>query len=274
MRQKNMRFVKICIFMVIAALPSLANAAIYGDEAFVDGFVTDQRLVDSVDSFLETTNTTLALAVLNNTEDIAADAEFYYNLSKADITIVYDFGDNKIAIAKPREREVLSDQKINQLLDGRQSQKTFIVDAGDANLYLLNLVEDIKTELRSGEKIYGVCSIIKDGYCNESCYDDLDCDCGNGICEYHENYITCQKDCKKTSEYGCAILSDNYCDKNCPLTDIDCSFGSLSEKTFDIAKKKRTTAVVLQAVIGALLFMLVVILIYVLEKNKGFKKPQ
>lgn len=264
------RNTKICIMMVLIALPSFACAQVYGNKELI----TDPLLIETVENFEQANNAKLALAALSSTDDIPREAELYYNLSNADITIVYDFGSNRIAVAKPKGRDVLSDQKINQILDGRQDEKTLIVDHRDAEIYLLHVIDDMAAGLGSGGISYGICSIIKDGYCNESCYGDLDCECGDGICEYHENYLTCQKDCKKGGDYSCAIMSDSSCDKNCPLTDIDCSFGSFSEKTFAIAKSKRRAATALQFVTGGALLMLIVTLIYILEKNKGFRKAQ
>lgn len=259
----------ILFLLIFLVMLPITYSQIYGNTELINPL-----LIEEVEGF-EQLGINLALAALNETENIAVDAEYYYNISNADIMIVYDFGSNKIAVAKPLDKlNILSDKEINNILDNRKYEKMLIADYDDMNSYLYNIVNDIKESLISGDVFYGACSVIKDGVCNESCYRDLDCDCGNNICEYHENYKTCPKDCKASSDYSCAILSDNFCDKNCALTDIDCTMFSFSEKTFEVAKRKRTTAKVLQIVIGSAIFMLVVILIFILEKTKGFKKRQ
>jgi hypothetical protein len=50
----------------------------------------------------------------------------------------------------------------------------------------------------------GVCDAIRDGICDPDCNisSDLDCSCGNGICESFENTNTCPKDCKLPSFSG------------------------------------------------------------------------
>lgn len=49
--------------------------------------------------------------------------------------------------------------------------------------------------------------------------------CGNNICEEHESYESCTKDCSSGSaDDFCDGLSDGICDADCPLkTDTDCT---------------------------------------------------
>lgn len=49
--------------------------------------------------------------------------------------------------------------------------------------------------------------------------------CGNSICEPHESYESCQKDCKPGSKDDfCDGLKDEICDPDCtPKTDSDCA---------------------------------------------------
>lgn len=259
---KTMEMRMLLILLAMLMMPS-AYAQVYGDM----NIITDHGLIDSVENFQDSTNAVLALSVLNRTDDITAEAEHYYNMSDADIIIVYDMGGNKIAVAKPKGRDVLSDEKISAILDERQDEKLLIVDNKDVTAYLAHIVSDIALELSSAIETYSVCSVIKDGYCNESCYQDLDCDCGNNLCDYHENYLTCPNDCEKSMDYGCVMIADNYCDKNCPIEDVDCRIGSFTENVFDVAKRKRTMMIALQVVIGATLIMLIVVFIYLMEKG-------
>ena len=256
--------------LVFSAIAPSAYAQLYGDS----NIASSPDLAESIQRFEEETGAALAVSMLNETDDMLREAELYYNMSGADIIIVYDIKNNKMAVAKPLSKDVISDDKINNILDSRQNEKILIADENDALDYIMNIINDLGAEL-SAKGVYGICSITKDGVCDKNCLGDLDCDCGNNICEYHENFIICQKDCKKSADYGCAIMSDSYCDKSCPLADIDCTFRSFSEKTFELAKRKRTTATVLQVVVGSALFMLIVILIYILEKKKGLRRyPQ
>lgn len=265
-----MRVTNYMVFILIfSAMAPFAYAQLYGGS----NLASSPDLAESVQRFEEETGAALAVSMLNETDDITREAELYYNVSSADIMIVYDIKNNKIAIAKPLSKEVISDDKINSILDSRQDEKMLIADENDALDYVMNIINDLGSEL-STKGVYGICSITKDGICDKNCLGDLDCECGNGICDYHENFMTCPKDCKKSADYGCAIMSDGYCDKNCPLADIDCTFSSFSERTFELAKKKRTAASVLQIVVGSLLFMMIAILIYILEKKKGFRRYQ
>lgn len=46
----------------------------------------------------------------------------------------------------------------------------------------------------------GICDLVRDGRCDPDCTSkgDLDCACGNNICEKFENKIICPADCKKS----------------------------------------------------------------------------
>ncbi|MFC1731642.1 hypothetical protein ACFL6I_15100 [candidate division KSB1 bacterium] len=260
---------KTIILILLLVLPA-AYAQVY-DTA---NLITDQELINEVSDFENVAKIRVALAALEQTEDIAGEAEYYYEQSSADIIIIYDFGNDKIAVAKPFESEVISDEKINEILDKRQNEKLLITDNEDSTKYLLNIITDLREELSEKEPEYGTCSVIKDGVCDENCYGDLDCECGNEVCDYHENTNTCPKDCEKPSDLKCAIISDRICETNCPLTDIDCSLGSFSDSAFSAAKRKRTTIKALNIIIGTAMLMLVAILIFILEKNRGMRRAQ
>jgi len=44
----------------------------------------------------------------------------------------------------------------------------------------------------------GICDLVRDGKCDPDCYEeaDIDCKCGNSVCENFENEKLCPKDCK------------------------------------------------------------------------------
>ncbi len=69
-----------------------------------------------------------------------------------------------------------------------------------------NLGENYNTcsvDCKSGSND-GICDGVRDGICDPDCSfsSDLDCACGNGICESFENSNTCPKDCKIASVAG------------------------------------------------------------------------
>ncbi len=55
--------------------------------------------------------------------------------------------------------------------------------------------------------------------------------CGNSVCEEHESYESCTKDCKSGSaDDFCDSVADGICDPDCsPKTDADCKGGEGNE---------------------------------------------
>ena len=57
--------------------------------------------------------------------------------------------------------------------------------------------------------------------------------CGNNVCEDHESYESCTKDCKSGSKDDfCDEVKDGICDPDCsPKTDADCAENTGANKT-------------------------------------------
>jgi hypothetical protein len=67
------------------------------------------------------------------------------------------------------------------------------------------------------------CGLLKDGICESACpLPDLDCQCGDSVCQDHETTDTCPADCRPAKNYLCTVAADNRCDPECPGFDIDC----------------------------------------------------
>jgi len=83
-----------------------------------------------------------------------------------------------------------------------------------------------------------LCALLKDGVCERDCKGaDLDCMCGDGLCQSYENRDTCPLDCKPGKNYLCAVARDNFCDPTCPGFDIDCKIISLIDTTMSLYAK-------------------------------------
>ncbi|MFO8016669.1 MAG: hypothetical protein R6U32_06190 [Candidatus Woesearchaeota archaeon] len=233
-------------------------------------------LTEEAEEFTRETGLNLSIAVLQESEDLLEEAEQYYNGTGSDIIIVYDFGRNRITIATPVGGSApLTSTGIEGILENRIEEKSLITTQKEATSYLATIINDLRegmTPEAGKEGTAGYCALIKDGVCNQSCPGDPDCQCGNSICEFHENYETCPEDCSRTEDFTCAIMSDNYCDKNCPVKDIDCAFLDFNDRTFSAAKRKKATATALKVIVGAVLFMLIAILIFIIERKKGLRK--
>lgn len=68
-----------------------------------------------------------------------------------------------------------------------------------------------------------ICLLLKDGKCDKNCQGtDLDCLCGNNICEQFETVDICPADCHPGKDFWCGIRSDGYCDEDCAVWDRDC----------------------------------------------------
>ncbi len=102
-----------------------------------------------------------------------------------------------------------------------------------------------------------LCSLLKDGVCEAACPEkDLDCLCGNDVCEQYENPDTCSLDCKPTKNYFCMAIRDNVCDPSCLGADIDCTMISLVDRTASYYQKNEnfytTTMIILTSIIAGL----------------------
>ncbi len=87
--------------------------------------------------------------------------------------------------------------------------------------------------------------------------------CGDNICQGHESYLDCPKDCPSGfADDFCDMASDGICDPDCSNGDIDCK---AKEKSFLGKKNIISTFLVLFLII-------IIILIYFLHLRKKNKK--
>lgn len=74
--------------------------------------------------------------------------------------------------------------------------------------------------MRKGQR--AVCALLRDGKCEQDCQGtDLDCQCGDSICQAFESPEICAVDCRAQPTLWCAFQRDGKCGA-CAIRDIDC----------------------------------------------------
>lgn len=169
----------------------------------------------------------------------------------ADIVILYRYQENKLAIIQPIDGWI-PDATIKAAIDGYENEKQRAATNEEKNAFLANIMGAISPLLIAAKDTRGYCSTVKDGYCDPKCESvDMDCLCGDAICQYHEVKATCSIDCGEVREQFCSVLRDGICDENCKR-DIDCGFGKLSTAIEQLQKK---TELKYSTILGVLYFL-------------------
>lgn len=145
------------------------------------------------------------------------------------VLVAYARDTNKIRVvqsAEPGEQRLLDDDVKKALLvfDEVKQEQHAPVNA------LAAAVENLAASLTQTPR-NALCGTLKDGVCEKNCVGpDLDCLCGNGVCEYFEQE-TCATDCRQ-KEWLCAVITDGSCDKSgtCLVTDLDCRLAALRDR--------------------------------------------
>lgn len=260
---------------IMSLLPAKTVLALIDDRA---GILNTTEVQERAEEFQEITGINLTMAALAETDDIMAEADRYAESTGSDLIIIFDEKNNKVMVAQPIGREPLIEESdIEAVLERRAEQKTLIRGKDDARTYLLDILDDFMSVIIAGEAgkaSLGACVIIKDGICNLTCYGDLDCECGNNVCDFHENFRTCSKDCKRSDDYSCIMRSDGICDQNCIVRDVDCMFQSFNDQTYDLAKRKANTALAIKIASGLILLAGLMVLLYRLQKRGFIRKKQ
>ncbi|MBI5390649.1 hypothetical protein HZB02_04115 [Candidatus Woesearchaeota archaeon] len=79
------------------------------------------------------------------------------------------------------------------------------------------------------------CQTIKDGVCDQRCPKDVDCFCGDGICQPFEQYT-----CRDCAVSYCLFLEDGVCDERC-WWDKDCVLREKSNVPLQEISKQSTS---------------------------------
>jgi hypothetical protein len=172
----------------------------------------------------ESSGKKLYLVVLVESSNPSQDASIFFRQKQSDLLALYSIKEKKTVIVQ-EDAGVLPDKVIERVLEAREEEKESISNDEDAHRYLLRLLNDLT---QSVERQEGYCSILKDGFCDRNCPGDLDCKCGNTVCEGHESAETCPQDCH-SNQLTCRVVRNNVCDPECEF-DVDCSVNTAIEK--------------------------------------------
>ena len=93
-----------------------------------------------------------------------------------------------------------------------------------------------------------------------------DCFCGDGICQQYEAFETCSVDCKQKKEDLCAVLRDNECDPDCPVTDIDCTSQKLLDISLKYYQENENKYSYIITALGILTFILIGVTLYIISE--------
>lgn len=226
----------------------------------IDNFnFASQNLTDKIENFSKETGMNFVLIVTDYTNDSIKFADQLFLAYDADLLVLCVIGQNEIAVAEPLN-EGINPEKITRLLE--------LSEGENINQSLENAVSSLIKAAGDWQTATGIeyCSIIKDGYCDPQCEGDLDCLCGDGICQQFENYITCPKDCKEEDpSLFCDFRKDGVCQKTCLLLDPDCRVEDLINKTF--VNVQVPLFVWLKPILIVIIAVLIFILVYFLVRE-------
>ncbi len=179
---------------------------------------------------------------------------------ECDVLMVYSDHDKKIRVAQPEQKILLDDEIKKAVLafEELRQEKEETIGA----LYVA--VETLAQSLAQAPR--GLCEEIKDGVCDSTCRGvDLDCLCGNGVCEYFE-HETCAADCQRT-EWLCAVVTNGVCSEACLVRDIDCRFAAARDRMREAQKQSGISPSALIPVLALLVMALCGLLVYVLHRR-------
>ena len=205
------------------------------------------------------------------------------------LLLYYNAADRVFVVVQQKDK-VLEDEEIQAIQNKYQEQKRVLKaipmlreGGGDeikkaTNALMVLILGDLMAEVDKKEKeeelleqrrrqdADNLCSPLKDGICSKTCTGvDLDCLCGDGICQYHETRETCPKDCGEQLRISCSVISDGICVGNCITKDIDCYFEELAERAFRYGETKKISAKVMTQIFLFMVIILSVTLLILLQ---------
>lgn len=200
--------------------------------------------------------------------------------------LYHNVGDRMFVVVQQKDK-ILEDEKIQEIQNRYQEQKRVLraisVSQEDEikkaiNTIAVLILSDLMAEVDKKEKeeelleqqrrqdADNLCSPLKDGVCDPTCIGvDLDCLCGDSICQYHETRETCSRDCGEQLRIACSVISDGACAGNCITKDIDCYFEELAERAFRYSEAKKISAKVMTQMFLSLVVILSIILLVLLQ---------
>lgn len=237
----------LALLLVIAGVHALVI-----DEA---GMLTE-KFRNDLDLFNAQSRIPLSFITTNASYNIKEQAAENFNTYQLQLLLFYSKAEDIAVVVQPPD-EGIPAETIQAIL-GRYkgAQGSHLTDIAGA---LMTHVGEWQN-LQEGPK--PVCALLKDGVCDKTCAGtDLDCLCGDKICQGFETAQTCPRDCKERNLW-CGIQRDGYCDANCPSTDIDCPI-----KPGIVAEHQRTPFLI-AAVLGGGLLLLLAMIQFMLRRKR------
>jgi len=262
---RMLKILKIIIFIAICLVGFLIYSVIAKAEVVDNMGILENATIEKIKRFETLTSKTLDFHTVLRSTDALENALEIYDNSTSDFLIFYSVQDREFVVVQPTDNIIL-EEDLKKLVDETIEAKILAEDYPELNIvfsaFIDNLIVLIKPE--SEAKIF--CEILKDGVCDKQCPGyDLDCDCGDKICQEHEAYETCPSDCKQEKNYLCAVIRDNECDETCP-GDIDCANQKLLQKSIQYYEKSENAYSYIVTVFGIITFVLIGITLYIIKE--------
>ncbi len=201
----------------------------------------------------------IALAILLLTP--FAYSQLYEELAEKDFDFGTDAGLEPLEEIGIEEEPLLCSQVDGTICDPDKCSGDLVGAADSENCCIGICLSEIPKKQQ-------YCSTIKDGYCDTECIGmDLDCQCGDRTCQYHENHLTCPVDCAETPGYTCTVIKDGICDPRCPIIDADCAVESYVNKTLASRAENPRSFKIIKWGLAAVLVILVLYMVYILKKS-------
>ena len=169
--------------------------------------------------------------------DTREQAQQALSVDKYDILLAYITQEDRLAIMQTQA--ILGEDEITALIDRYEpglkaapDREKLLSDAASDLTASMKLTLGEEVTVTEAQRQASLCAILKDGVCDKACPGiDLDCLCGDGICESYENQDICPVDCTPTKNRICMLVRDNVCDTTCPGFDVDCELTALIDTT-------------------------------------------
>ncbi len=253
---------KLKILLLLLLMPSV-SALVVDDAMMVN---------DNLKSIVDSAGINILLYTTNDTE-IEARLTALYRENNPKLTVGFSAKTKETIIAKP-STEGFSDSTITQVLQKYESEKRSISTRQGMNDYLQHVILELdgqsaswKLPAADGKEVF--CAAIKDGFCDELCPSiDIDCLCGDGICQSFEAEITCPQDCTFEKSPSCIMIKDNICNPDCALFDIDCKIIQYQNATLSYRKQDPRGHMIVSVALTAVLVVLLGIFGWFFRKTR------
>lgn len=232
-----MRALLLAELLVLCALPVHALVI---DEADM----LDAATVEEIEQFNTRSPIPLAVITTNASYAIAEQAAENFHTYNLQLLLFYSKAEDRAVVVQP-PTEGLPEEELGRMLARYR---------GAHGENLPRMVTELMASMGQWQSLQRgplpVCALLKDGKCERSCQGDLDCLCGNRICEHFENAQTCAADCKQQSIW-CGIQRDQRCDPQCVIRDMDCPM------EVGLVPRQQRAAFTIAVVLGGLLLIAV-----------------